>query len=392
MRQNFDTVDYDQYRFSYVSEANPGANYTVTADYPIARHLKSGGNLTSGPIRLDGTFQPNACDLLRETLRYKPGKQVYKSANGYVVNEDGETIVLYDSLTVDKTVPFYLMAELTSTQVSQDTVDEAVAKWYNKLADFRANIAADIATWRQTADGVASITSRLAEAAKCLRRRNLHGLADALGIARPRELRRNFAGAWLQLQYGWLPLLSDVYELVDIETQRAARAKIKATVRRTGVLEIDNNSWNPPFFGRVDYTDVVTVRALASADNPLSLQASQLGLDNPALLAWELLPYSFILDWYIPVSGYLQNANILAGFDIVDPCVTRTRYMYGVLNYPEHTAGGTTGTMTMSCTRKVRTLEIPSHPIPSFSVPAFDATRFTNALALLSGFIKGTRF
>jgi hypothetical protein len=159
-----------------------------------------------------------------------------------------------------------------------------------------------------------------------------------------------------------------------------------------GTLEIGNTSWNPPSFGRVDFTDVVTVRALASADNPLSLQASQLGLDNPALLAWELLPYSFILDWYIPVSGFLQNANILADFDIVDPCVTRTRYMYGVLNYPEHTAGGTTSTMTMSCTRKVRTLGIPSHPTPRFSVPAFDATRYTNALALLSGFIKGTRF
>lgn len=392
MRHNYDEVGYGAHRMVYTSDCNPQANYTVEPTYPIVRRVKDGGNSTAGSIRPDRTYPPNACDLRTETLRYSPGKRTYKLLCGTIEGEDGTTTYLYDTLVADKTATFYLMGELTSTLVPQDVIDEAVSKWYNKLADFRANIAADIATWRQTAAGVTSITSRLAEAAKCLRRRNMHGLADALGIARPGELRSNFAGAWLQLQYGWLPLLSDIHELVSIESQRAARAKVRSSSMRQSVASIDYPNWDQPLFGRVDISDKVTVRAVVTADNPLQMQANQLGLDNPALLAWELLPYSFILDWYIPVSGFMQNRNATDGFEIVDACVTSTRFMYCVLQMPESTPGGVTGTMTMSCTRKVRTLGIPPHPFPSFSYPAFDSTRYANALALLSGFIKGTRF
>lgn len=41
------------------------------------------------------------------------------------------------------------------------------------------------------------------------------------------------------------------------------------------------------------------------------------GISNPALLAWELLPYSFVVDWFIPVGNYLQNINASAGLRFV---------------------------------------------------------------------------
>jgi hypothetical protein len=34
-----------------------------------------------------------------------------------------------------------------------------------------------------------------------------------------------------------------------------------------------------------------------------------LGLYDPAGLAWELLPFSFVADWFVPIGNYLENLN-----------------------------------------------------------------------------------
>jgi hypothetical protein len=44
-------------------------------------------------------------------------------------------------------------------------------------------------------------------------------------------------------------------------------------------------------------------------------QLSQLGITNPALLVWELIPYSFVIDWLIPVGDFLSSLDALVGVE-----------------------------------------------------------------------------
>jgi hypothetical protein len=37
--------------------------------------------------------------------------------------------------------------------------------------------------------------------------------------------------------------------------------------------------------------------------------ARQLGLLDPLSVAWELLPWSFVIDWFIPIGAYLDVLN-----------------------------------------------------------------------------------
>lgn len=37
---------------------------------------------------------------------------------------------------------------------------------------------------------------------------------------------------------------------------------------------------------------------------------AQLGLLNPEIVAWELLPFSFVADWFIPIGSYLEARSI----------------------------------------------------------------------------------
>jgi hypothetical protein len=52
--------------------------------------------------------------------------------------------------------------------------------------------------------------------------------------------------------------------------------------------------------------------------NPSLAQLNGTGLLNPALLYWELMPYSFVVDWFIPVGDVL--ASLTAGLGL-EGCV-----------------------------------------------------------------------
>jgi hypothetical protein len=39
------------------------------------------------------------------------------------------------------------------------------------------------------------------------------------------------------------------------------------------------------------------------------------GLLNPAAVAWELLPFSFVVDWFLPVGRYLEGLDVPMRFD-----------------------------------------------------------------------------
>jgi hypothetical protein len=40
-----------------------------------------------------------------------------------------------------------------------------------------------------------------------------------------------------------------------------------------------------------------------------------LGIFNPLLIGWELVPFSFVVDWFIPVGSYLEGIDALLGYD-----------------------------------------------------------------------------
>lgn len=48
-------------------------------------------------------------------------------------------------------------------------------------------------------------------------------------------------------------------------------------------------------------------------EDPNVAWASSLGLLNPAVLAWESVPFSFVIDWFLPVGNFLQSLSTPLG-------------------------------------------------------------------------------
>lgn len=72
------------------------------------------------------------------------------------------------------------------------------------------------------------------------------------------------------------------------------------------------------------YEDLVTAKGQLLVSDPSVVTAGELGLTNPALVAWELVPYSFVVDWFLPIGDWLQAQTSLLGLSFSDLSITTT--------------------------------------------------------------------
>lgn len=202
------------------------------------------------------------------------------------------------------------------------------------------------------------------------------------------------ANSWLELQYGWRPLLSDIYNLTQVANNGLRR---DAVFVRKGSRE----EFEVPTYASVASR---TGKAYAFANAGLSAKIrsskldamANLGLLNPAAIAWEAVPYSFVFDWFVPVGNWLQGMNapftmdFVSGFynygvsvDITDSLVLSTGG-----NNPR--ASECTAELGEAIRRKYEVAAVYRHPetaiprlVPRFH-PRLNRDRLLSAIALIN--------
>lgn len=155
--------------------------------------------------------------------------------------------------------------------------------------------------------GAVDLSVDLAQAGQV---KNMVRNASALGSYTRGFSRRTLANKWLEFTYGWRPLAQTLYGSVEQLYDRAhapIRCVAKATVKdkRAKVDSID--IWNK------SQVDEVSCRVLLSFDyiaaSPRTDQLSRLTSLNPISIAWELVPYSFVVDWVYDIGSFLRDTE-----------------------------------------------------------------------------------
>jgi hypothetical protein len=59
------------------------------------------------------------------------------------------------------------------------------------------------------------------------------------------------------------------------------------------------------------------------SSSTLLATASEIGLTNPAEVAWELVPFSFVVDWAIPIGTFLGQLDASVGWHFETGSITR---------------------------------------------------------------------
>lgn len=255
----------------------------------------------------------------------------------------------------------------------------------------------------------------IGDAAKKLRRGMLHAaLGNLRGVfrnfGRPTDVatrtistasisylegRMTFSRFWLELSYGWKPLLGDLEAATALLAEQlnggAAANSRRVCASREFQSEANTSSSNVMYYRhKVTKTRLryVITNLTASPVTGLPSVPSVLGV------IWEKVPYSFVCDWVVPISDYLaalRTASDLRG-TVVRSCKQTTTFSDIAINRgtwdlgPIPLTGSGTSLEIMKFTRSVSDEISPPLPVTeNLSIGGVFSSwqRAANAVALL---------
>lgn len=185
------------------------------------------------------------------------------------------------------------------------------------------------ATRRQTADMFASTIGRIAKSYISLKKGKVKDAVKYLGLnytpSKHKGLKKRTAPeAWLELQYGWKPLLGDIHTMIDQDW-----GIVTGLVKGTSRIVYNTGKRAKDEYGRecsqlLNQVTRVSSRCIVSFNGSALDAATRVGLTNPALLAWELLPFSFVVDWALPIGTYIERLGVFQSVSISEYSCTTT--------------------------------------------------------------------
>lgn len=280
--------------------------------------------------------------------------------------------------------------------------DRALVKARLAMKDTDVNLGVAFAERNATARMLGDTATNLAKAYRALRRGETRKAMDALGISsRKRQPRGNNAPSkWLELQYGWKPLLSDVYGAADALAKRDAYDwMVTGKGSYSEVIEVNKLVGSGHSRARciVEGKMGCFVRIDAVPQNEVLQSFVSLGLTNPALIAWELVPFSFVVDWALPIGNWLDSLDAMLGYGPTwcsISTLTKAKWSFeGVdhRNFGAYSASYTnrfTGRKEEVHLRRTTSQSVPLPTLPRFKDPR-SLGHMANGLSLLaSAFAK----
>jgi len=301
----------------------------------------------------------------------------------------------------------------------------ATTKAYGSLGRIKkASLAVSIAEAKKSMELVASTATKLANSARYLRKLQFSKLFQELNITKkklPKPLKRKYrvktmsayrrkrymqlrktkvvsnmpdalADFWLELQFGWMPMVSDIkntYEgVIDIlYLQRPPMFRIVGSSKEIHDSMYNGNYGNQKY--GCDMTQSATIIQYFGINNYPAFNANTMGLTNPLAVAWELVPFSFIVDWFLPIQNYIEAHTALIGLSWYGGClsVKTERDFYGVAD------GGDDKKCSMYGKARTFSRTAPYHLTePEFPSLSFDDTfsfwKVTTSMALLRKYFR----
>jgi hypothetical protein len=232
--------------------------------------------------------------------------------------------------------------------------DGARNKCLANLKNQKVNFALAFAERTRSARLVESNIRRIAKAVRSIKRGDVDGALNAFGVSPRKGFKHNTKNAsqlYLEMEYGWKPLLSDSFNAVQLLNEKDAEDPKRYTLSAVGKftdhtpIQISTGDTNGVLF-QLPHQDPsygtwssackykyqikkvffykAKCRVDAYLDNSLLGQAASLGLTNPLDVAWELVPWSFVVDWFLPIGNYLGLLDATSGLSFRAGTLTTT--------------------------------------------------------------------
>lgn len=219
------------------------------------------------------------------------------------------------------------------------------------------------------------------------------------------------ANMWLQYRYGFRPLVYDVHNLTKAALTQLSSPRITCRGSAYGRSAYTRSS---TVYGYGAKTPIATCKTATSVQSSsragvlcdvdidiANLLAVRLGCEQFLTTAWDLIPLSFVVDWFIDVSSYLTQLSFATGFNPRGAWVTSEtvilQNMATVMNnvsYWSHVSYQTqlneysnavSGSPYVRLSRRRRlVVDASSYSIPGLS-PRISLASITDLIAIVTG-------
>lgn len=301
-----------------------------------------------------------------------------------------------------------LPAAVANRAIGVNLENRCLAEALNKVREQKFDTSETLVGLKQSVFMVLERSAQLLLAYRQARRADWKGSLKTLGIWDSRRKwklpsTKDAANFWLELQFGWLPLMNDIHAGVNLVNQGLENPKSTLSVVRRLEQSLPFSQWtgtNEAYDWtkrsvKLDAKASVEVRYRFRVSDPFLHELVTLGVDNPAYIVWVAVPWSFLVDWLLPVGDWLQALTAPLGLTFVDGYMSSRRSgvvdvfgeEFGNMHDP---AFPTVWRSSKSAWTRVSMVELDRtpysswpRPSPYFRLPSMSTTRAINAVALL---------
>ncbi len=158
---------------------------------------------------------------------------------------------------------------------------------------------------------------------------------NVIGVLNKTPLRKakEIGNAYLLYRYGLKPLVSDIHAVVKAMSVKTERKR--ASSRGNSSISESSTQTRSVVSGVLTYSilqevhDTVSVRAV-SLDEYVTSKLFEAGISSKGLLTlpWELIPYSFVVDWFANIGDFVGSLVPSPYFNNLGSCISVEREIY----------------------------------------------------------------
>lgn len=218
---------------------------------------------------------------------------------------------LYKGYTYHQTIDAtYVLTDPSNWAVSEEELDAAAVMDFGYVQEAAAKIYSsgfDALTWLAE---LASVRTMFLGAAKKLA--NLELPKNWKKLPLRKRTWKKLVNEWLEGRYGWRTLIFDIFNINECITSWNNKKTRLSERSGTRYRDIAQTAWNSEttYFTRLHTMNrVVEVGLTGTVVADIEVPKIQF---NPLQTAWELIPLSFVLDWFWSVGKSIQAISFLA--------------------------------------------------------------------------------